>query len=72
MMDIRPIRTEADNKAALAEIAALMVADPEPGTPEGDRLDVLVTLVQTFEAKQYPTEAPDPSRPSSSAWNRPV
>lgn len=59
-MDIKPIRTEADNKAALAEISKLMDLDPELGTPEADRLDVLVTLVQAFEAKHYPIELPDP------------
>ena len=51
LMDIKPIRTEADNDAALAEISRLMQADPPIGTPDGDRLDVLVTLVQAFEAK---------------------
>ena len=39
-MDICPIRTEADHRAALADISRLMEADPEPGTPDGDRLDV--------------------------------
>jgi HTH-type transcriptional regulator / antitoxin HigA len=58
-MDIRPIRTEADNQAALAEISALMATDPELGTPDGDRLDVLVTLVQAFEAGHYPVDPPD-------------
>jgi HTH-type transcriptional regulator/antitoxin HigA len=58
-MDIRPIRTEADNRAALAEISALMALDPALGTPEGDRLDVLVTLVQAFEAACYPVEPAD-------------
>ena len=59
-MDIRPIRTEADNEAALAEISKLMASDPMPGTPDGDRLDVLVTLVQAFEAKHYPLGPADP------------
>lgn len=59
-MEIRPIRTEADNRAALAEISKLMELDPEPGTPEGDRLDVLVTLAQAFEARNYPMPLPDP------------
>lgn len=43
-MDIRPIRTEADYEAALAEIERLF--DAAPGTPEGDYLDVLTTLVE--------------------------
>jgi HTH-type transcriptional regulator/antitoxin HigA len=59
-MDIRPIHTETDYKATLKEIAALMEADPELGSPEGDRLDILVTLVQAYEAKHIPIEAPDP------------
>ena len=59
-MNIEPIRTEADHKATLKEIAALMESDPDSGTPDGDRLDVLVTLVQAFEAKHTPMESPDP------------
>ena len=59
-MDIRPIHTEADYKATLKEIAALMDSDPELGTPEGDRLDILATLVQAYEAKHAPITAPDP------------
>ena len=45
-MIIKPIRTAKDHKAALADISKLMVSDPAIGTPKGDRLDVLVTLVQ--------------------------
>lgn len=59
-MNIKPIRTEADNRAALAEISKLMARDPAMGTAVGDRLDVLVTLVQAFEARHYPLDAPDP------------
>ena len=59
-MDIRPIRTEADYKATLKEISALMDADPDAGTPQGDRLDILTTLVQAFEATHVPITAPDP------------
>ena len=59
-MDIRPIHTEADHKATLKEISVLMDADPELGTPEGDRLDILATLVQAYEAKHLPISAPDP------------
>ena len=57
-MKIAPIRTEADYEAALAEIDRLM--DAEPNTPRGDRLDVLVTLVEVYEAKRWAIEAPDP------------
>lgn len=59
-MNINPIRTEADYKATLSEVSALMEGDPDLGTPEGDRLDVLVTLVQAYEAKHYPIDPPDP------------
>ena len=59
-MDIRSIRTEADYEAALEEIALLMVDDPMPGTPEGDRLDVLATLVQVYEAQHHPVLPSDP------------
>lgn len=59
-MDIRPIHTEADYKAMLREISILMDADPDPGTPAGDRLDILATLVQAYEAKHVPFSPPDP------------
>lgn len=58
-MNIRPIRTDADHKATLLEISFLMAADPELGTPMGDRLDVLATLVQAFEARHYPMAPAD-------------
>jgi HTH-type transcriptional regulator/antitoxin HigA len=57
-MDIRPIRTEADYRAALAEASALMAA--EAGTPDGDRLDILATLIEAYEEAQYPIMPPDP------------
>jgi HTH-type transcriptional regulator/antitoxin HigA len=57
-MDVRPIRTEADHHAALAEIATLMNA--EIGSAEGDRLDVLATLVEAYEAEHVQIAAPDP------------
>ena len=59
-MNIQPIRTDADYKASLRQISTLMVTDPEPGTPEGDRLDILATLVQAYEARYIPIGAPDP------------
>jgi HTH-type transcriptional regulator / antitoxin HigA len=55
-MEIRPIRTEADYKTALKEISALMECDPELGIPDGDRLDVLATLVHAYEARHFPVE----------------
>ena len=59
-MNIFPIHTEADHQATLKEIAALMEGDPELGTPDGDRLDILVTLVQAYEARHAPIGTPDP------------
>ena len=59
-MDIRPIHNDADYRATLKEISALMESDPEMGSPEGDRLDILVTLVQAYEGKHFPIGAPDP------------
>jgi HTH-type transcriptional regulator/antitoxin HigA len=53
-MEIRPIRTDKDHKAALAEIEACWGA-PE-GSEQGDRLDVLLALVEIYEAKRWPTE----------------
>lgn len=55
---VRPIHTEEDYEAALAEVEALW--DAQPGTPQGDRLDVLVTLVEAYEAEHYPIPDPDP------------
>ncbi len=55
---IAPIKSEEDYDAALAEIAMLM--DAEPDTPEGDRLDVLTTLVDAYEARHWPIEPPEP------------
>lgn len=58
MMEIRPIRTKADHQAALSEIEGLMRA--RANTPEGDRLDVLTTLVEAWEARHFPMDLPDP------------
>jgi len=57
-MDIKPIKTDADYRAALKEIETLMKAELD--TPEGDKLDVLVTLVEAYERKHYPLDLPDP------------
>ena len=59
-MNIKPIRTAKDHKAALVEISKLMESDPDIGTPKGDRLDVLVTLVQAYEAQHFSMALPDP------------
>lgn len=57
-MDIKPIKTEADYRAALKEIEGLMLASPD--TPEGDRLEIMVTLVEAWEVRHYPMDLPDP------------
>lgn len=58
-MNVRPVRTSKDHRATLETIAALMEADPKAGTHDGDLLDILTTLVQAYEAKHYPVDAPD-------------
>ena len=57
-MNITPIKTQRDYRRALKDVEGLMMA--KRGTPDGDRLDVLVTLVEAWEAKHYPLDLPDP------------
>lgn len=57
-MDIRPIKTDADYRAALNDIENLMMAQPD--TIEGEKLDILITLVEAYEAKHFPMDLPDP------------
>ncbi|BBP46995.1 DNA-binding protein [Thiosulfatimonas sediminis] len=57
-MDIRPIKTDADYRAALNDIENLMMAEPD--TVEGEKLDILVTLVEAYEAKHFTMDLPDP------------
>ena len=57
-MDIRPIKTKSDYRAALKNVERLWEA--EPGTPDGDRVDVLVTLIEAYEERHFPIPAPDP------------
>ncbi len=58
IMDIKPIKTESDYKAVLVEIDQLM--DAEPDTKAGDRLDILTTLAEAYEKRNYTIEEPDP------------
>ena len=51
-MSIGPIKTKREHEAALGEIDSLMMA--KPGTPAGDRLELLVTLVEAYEREHYP------------------
>ncbi len=57
-MDIKPIVTDSDYEAALNRVDVLM--DAEHGTPEGDELDVLVTLLESYEQRHFAIDAPDP------------
>lgn len=57
-MNIKPIKTETDYQAALEKIEKLFEAAPD--TPEGDQLEVLVTLVEAYEEKHYSIPKPDP------------
>ena len=56
--EIRPVRTEADYEAALAEVERLWGA--KSGTPKGDRLDVLATLIEAYEDRYFQIDPPDP------------
>ena len=58
MKNLKPIRRKADYEAAMAEIERLWGA--RSGTPEGDRLDILATLVDAYENEHYPMDPPDP------------
>lgn len=57
---LRPLHTEEDYKAALREVSAYFDQDPIPATPDGDRFEILLTLVEAYEAKHYPIDLPDP------------
>jgi HTH-type transcriptional regulator / antitoxin HigA len=62
MTDIRPIRNEDDYACALDEIEQYFVSEPEPGTPEGDRFDLLALVIEDYERKHWsiePADAPD-------------
>ncbi|RQR49713.1 transcriptional regulator [Burkholderia sp. Bp9140] len=59
-MDIHPIRTEADYKAALKAVSALVDLDPAPGTPEGDELEIMAILIERYEAEHFPLVLPNP------------
>ncbi len=58
MKDLKPIRNEKDFERALAEVEVLWGA--RAGTPKGDRLDILATLIEAYEAEHYPMDPPDP------------
>jgi HTH-type transcriptional regulator / antitoxin HigA len=58
-MEIHPIRTEADYDAALQEIEQYFEHEPQPGTPEADRFDILAALIGAYEQKHWSIEPPD-------------
>jgi HTH-type transcriptional regulator/antitoxin HigA len=60
MFDLRPIRTEADYDAALAAIEPFFENEPEPGTREADRFDILAALIAAYENEHWRIEAPSP------------
>jgi len=57
-MEIKPVKTEADYRAALKEIETLMLAEPD--SPGGEKLDVMATLIEAYESRHYPLDLPDP------------
>jgi HTH-type transcriptional regulator / antitoxin HigA len=59
-MDIHPIRTPQDHQAALREVSRYFEHEPEPGSPDGDRFDILLTLIDAYEAKHHDIASPDP------------
>jgi HTH-type transcriptional regulator/antitoxin HigA len=59
-MNIRPIHTDEDYRAALKNVSALFDNEPEPGTPEGDYFDIMITLIEAYESKQFPMDLPNP------------
>ncbi len=60
MKNIRPIRTEADYEWALAQAAPYFEKQPKRGAPAGDRFEVLLSLIEAYEAKHWAIDAPDP------------
>lgn len=59
-MEIHPIHTEADYKAVMRDVSAYFENEPEPDTQEGDRFEILLALVEAYEAKHFPIDLPDP------------
>ena len=58
-MEITPIRTEKDYRAALRVVSTLVDQDPSPDSPEGKRLDVLSALIEAYEKKHHAIDSPD-------------
>lgn len=59
-MNIRPIRTDEEYRAALKQMSPLFENEPEPGTREGDAFEVMITLIEAYETRHFPVDLPDP------------
>ena len=59
-MKIRPIHTDSEYRAALKEVSVLFDNEPEPGSPQGDAFEVMITLIEAYEAKHFPIDLPNP------------
>jgi antitoxin component HigA of HigAB toxin-antitoxin module len=69
MSTIASIKSEKDRLAAVDEIRRLIRSDPDPGSAEAERLEVLSTLVEAYEAKAFQSKQVMPSMRLSSAWS---
>lgn len=59
-MKIRPIHTDSEYRAALKEVSVLFDNELEPGSPQGDAFEVMITLIEAYEAKHFPIDLPNP------------
>ena len=59
-MNIQPIRTSSDYKSALRDLSTYFDNEPEPGSEDGDRFEILLTLVEAYESEHFPIKATDP------------
>ncbi len=62
-MNIRPIHTDEEYRAALKNVSALFDNEPEPGTPEGDYFDIMITLIEAYESKRLRQQTNQADRP---------
>ena len=60
MKPVKPIRNQEEYDEALREIEPFFDSEPEPDTPEGDHFEILAMLIEDYEAKHWPVDAPDP------------
>lgn len=69
-MNIHPIRTESDYRAVLCQLSAYFNNESAPGTEDGDRFEVLPTLIEVYERRHFPIDAPDPMTRFAFAWTK--